>query len=231
MTQFQYFLFDYDGTLCHTQDTISHAMEATFLEYQLDVPDIQVRLQAIGSGMTIHDALISMHPEGKKLPEACLDAMVKSYRTIYGEFDVQYTVLFDGANELLESLKTAGKTIVVLSNKGFQTVANSLKYFGLDHFTDLVIAEGSNAALKLKMKPDPASYVSVIKEQFEIRDDSKVLMIGDTYSDMLFAKNSGIKSCFAAYGYGDSDLCLSLKPNFIIDELQDMAEIVIGDQR
>lgn len=222
MTQFDYFLFDYDGTLCHTQDTISHAMEATFREYQLDIPDIQVRLQAISSGMTIHDALISMHPEGKDLPMEYLDAMVKSYRAIYGDVDVQYTVLFKGADELLKSLKTAGKTIVVLSNKGLQTVVNSLKYFGLDQYVDLVIAEGSLIDLKLKMKPDPASYVSVIKKQFDIKDDNKVLMTGDTYSDMLFAKNCGINSCFAAYGYGDKELCLSLNPEYVIDELPDL---------
>ena len=222
MTQFDYFLFDYDGTLCHTQDTINHAMEATFLEYELEVPDVQVRLKAIGSGMTIHDALISMHPEGKSLTVEQLDAMVRSYRAIYGNVDVQYTVLFNGATELLKTLKAAGKTVVVLSNKGLQTVVNSLKYFGMHEYVDLVIAEGSLTKLNLKMKPDPASYLSVIKEQFKITDDNKVLMTGDTYSDMLFAKNSGIKSCFAAYGYGDKELCMSLKPDYVIEDLEDL---------
>lgn len=222
MTPFNYYLFDYDGTLCHTQNTINHAMEATFREYKLDVPDEKVRLQAISSGMTIHDALVSMHPEGKNLPMEAVEAMVKSYRSIYGDIDVEYTVLFEGAAALLESLKAAGKTVVILSNKGLQTVANSLKFFNLDQFTDLVIADGSLTAQKLKMKPDPASYVSVIKEQFRIQDDSKVLMTGDTYSDLLFAKNCGIKSCWASYGYGDKELCMSLNPDYVITELKEV---------
>ena len=152
-----------------------------------------------------------------------MEAMVNSYRSIYGDIDLQYTVLFEGAGALLEGLKAAGKTIVVLSNKGFQTVANSLKFFGLDQYADLVIADGSLTALKMKMKPDPASYVSVIKEQFHIQDDSKVLMTGDTYSDLLFAKNCGIKSCWASYGYGDKELCMSLNPDYVIEELKEMA--------
>lgn len=147
--------------------------------------------------------------------------MVKSYRSIYGDIDVQYTVLFEGAAALLEGLKAAGKTIVVLSNKGFQTLANSLKFFGLDQYTDLLIADGSLTTLKLKMKPDPARYVSVIKEQFHIQDDSEVLMTGDTYSDLLFAKNCGIKSCWSAYGYGDKKLCMSLNPGYVIEELKE----------
>lgn len=221
MTPFNYYLFDYDGTLCHTQNTINHAMEATFREYKLDVPDEKVRLQAISSGMTIHDALVSMHPEGKNLPMEAVEAMVKSYRSIYGDIDVEYTVLYEGAAALLEDLKAAGKTIVVLSNKGLQTVANSLKFFNLDQYTDLVIADGSLTALKLKMKPDPASYVSVIKEPFRIQDDSKVLMTGDTYSDLLFARNCGIKSCWASYGYGDKELCMSLNPDYVISDLKE----------
>lgn len=77
MTTFNYLLFDYDGTLCHTRNTINHAMEATFREYKLDVPDEKVRLQAIGSGMTIYNALVWMHPEGKSLSLNSVDAMYK----------------------------------------------------------------------------------------------------------------------------------------------------------
>src|SRR5688500_4853584 len=101
MTRFNYFLFDYDGTLCHTHDTINRAMEATFLEYNLTVPDEQVRLQAIGSGITIHDALVSMHPQGSSLSPEDIAAMVKLYRSIYSTVDARYTILFPGAMELL----------------------------------------------------------------------------------------------------------------------------------
>lgn len=229
MRQFNYYLFDYDGTLCDTQSTINHAMEATFQEYNLDVPAEQVRLQAIGSGMTIHDAFVSMQPEGKNLSAESVEAMVKSYRSIYGDIDIQYTALFEGAEALLEGLKAEGKTIVVLSNKGFQTVANSLKFFGLEQYTDLVIADGSMASLAMKMKPNPASYVSVIKEQFHIQDDSKVLMTGDTYSDLLFARNCGIKSCWASYGYGDKELCMSLNPDYVVSDLKEMFSVLTSD--
>jgi phosphoglycolate phosphatase len=224
MKHFNYYLFDYDGTLCHTRDTISHAMEATFLQYQLDVPDEQIRLKAIGSGMTIYDALVSMHPEGKTLPTESLDAMVRAYRSIYGDIDGQYTSLFEGAEALLSSLKTQDKTVIVLSNKGFQTVAKSLKFFKLEQYTDLLIADGSLSALKLKMKPDPASYISVIKEQFNIQNNAEVLMTGDTYSDLLFAKNCGIKCCWASYGYGDKEACLSLNPDYVIADLMEFGK-------
>ena len=56
----------------------------------------------------------------------------------------------------------------MLSNKGFETVKNSLKVFNLEQYTDLLIAEGSPAMHNFKMKPDPSSYVHMIKKRFDI---------------------------------------------------------------
>nr|WP_068888869.1 HAD hydrolase-like protein [Pedobacter panaciterrae] len=166
MNTLNYFLFDYDGTLCHTHDTINNAIVETFKEYQLDIPGEAQRLQAIGSGSTIHDAIVAMHPTGKSLPLEQINSMVNSYRTIYTDIDALYTMLFEGATLLLSSLKAQGKTVVVLSNKGFQTVTNSIRFFDLEQYTDLLIADGSPVMKNLNMKPDPASYISVIKNHF-----------------------------------------------------------------
>lgn len=219
MTTLNYFLFDYDGTLCHTHNTINQAIAETFREYQLEVPEEQLRLAAIGSGITINEAMIHMHPEGRTLPSEQVKAMVNSYRAIYNDIDAQYTTLFEGATEVLSDLKEKNKTVVVLSNKGFQSVSNSLKSFHLEAYTDLLIADGSPLMQNLHMKPAPDSYVSVIKKQFRIQNDSEVIMTGDTYSDLLFAKNCGIKSCWASYGYGDQEACKGLNPDYQIDDL------------
>lgn len=225
MTTLHYFLFDYDGTLCHTHNTINHAIAETFKQYQLEVPSEQLRLAAIGSGITIGEAMVTMHPEGKALPTEQVNSMVKSYRSIYNNIDAQYTTLFDGAAALLSKLKEENKTVVVLSNKGFQSVSNSLKFFHLEEYTDLLIADGSPVMQNLKMKPDPASYVAVIKKQFQIQNELEVIMTGDTYSDLLFAKNCGIQSCWAAYGYGDQEACKKLNPDYVIDHLADFSRL------
>lgn len=226
MTTLHYFLFDYDGTLCHTHNTINHAIGETFKKYQLEVPDEKLRLAAIGSGITIKEAMVTMHPEGKTLPTEEVIDMVNSYRAIYNDIDAQYTTLFDGAVAVLSALKSQNKTVVVLSNKGFQSVSNSLKHFHLDEYTDLLIADGSPVMQNLKMKPDPASYVSIIKKQFQIQNELEVIMTGDTYSDLLFAKNCGIQSCWAGYGYGDQDACKKLNPDYVIDHLADFSKMI-----
>jgi len=227
MNTLNYFLFDYDGTLCHTHDTINQAIIETFKAYHLDVPGEQQRLQAIGSGSTIRQAITAMHPAGKTLPLEQVDSMVNSYRAIYTDIDARYTTLFEGAAELLSGLKQKGKIVVVLSNKGIQTVTSSLRFFNLQQYTDLLIADGSPAMKNLNMKPDPASYVSVIKKHFHIQAPDEVLMTGDTYSDLLFANNCGIKSCWASYGYGDPQACKAMNPDYQITSLEDFAKVVV----
>lgn len=226
MIPFKYFLFDYDGTLCHTENTIDHAIIETFKKYKLEVPNEQKRLDAISSGITIREAIVSLHSEGKTIDQEQLNTMVKCYRGIYNEIDSKYTTLFDGAAALLSKLKERNKTIIVLSNKGLQTVSNSLDFFDLAKYVDLVIADGSPAMENLKMKPSPASYISVIKKQFMIQNDNETIMTGDTYADLLFAKNCGIRSCWASYGYGDQQACRELKPDYLINTLTDFHKII-----
>lgn len=198
----------------------------TFKAYHLDIPGEAQRLKAIGSGSTIHDAIVAMHPIGKSLSSEQVKSMVNSYRAIYTDIDAQYTTLFESATSLLSSLKAQGKIVVVLSNKGFQTVTNSIKFFDLEQYTDLLIADGSRVMKNLNMKPDPASYISVIKKHFRIPTDSEVLMTGDTYSDLLFAKNCSIRSCWASYGYGDPETCKTLNPDYVISSLTDFGKVL-----
>lgn len=226
MDQLKYFLFDYDGTLCSTHPTINQAIKETFIKYKLDIPDEKARQLAISSGITIQETIALIHPEGKALPVEYLSEMVTSYRSIYAELDKEYTTLFEGAEATLSGLKSQGKTIVVLSNKGFQAVTNSLKFFNLEKYTDLLLAEGSPAMLNQKMKPNSSAYHHVIKKHFHIKSDDQVLMTGDTQSDILFAKKSGIKSCWASYGYGDQQACRRLHPDVTIEKLTSFLSVM-----
>ena len=47
----------------------------------------------------------------------------------------------------------------------------------------------------------------------------RVLIVGDTEADILFAKNAGLRSCWASYGYGDEAVCKALAPEFILPDI------------
>ncbi|MEZ2229655.1 HAD family hydrolase [Microcoleus sp.] len=58
-------------------------------------------------------------------------------------------------------------------------------------------------------------------------NNSEVLMVGDTAVDLLFAKNAQIDACWAAYGYGVRDECVSLEPTFVINNIEELFSIII----
>lgn len=213
---FNYYLFDYDGTICNTFPTISYAMNQAFEANGLSVPHETAMLKAVSNGGNLHDTIRWLHPEASA---SVVAAISNSYRQLYSDHDQRLTVLFDGAATVFRQLKEADKTIVVLSNKGIAAVEKSLQHHGLSELTDLVIAEGFAPQLNLRSKPDPMIYHSVITKKYPITDGREVLMTGDTHADIQFAKNAGIVSCWAAYGYGQPAACEALRPDFTIRQL------------
>jgi phosphoglycolate phosphatase-like HAD superfamily hydrolase len=220
------FLFDYDGTICNTLPTINYALTQTFSAFGILVPGERERLTTISSGITLHDTIVALHPDGAALAQVEIDAMVSKYREVYQECDARLTVLFDGTIELFHQLKQSNKTVIVISNKGIAAIERSLRSHGLYELTDLVIAEGAFPDLQLKAKPDPMMYRALISRQFNIENKQEVLMTGDTYADILFAKNCGIGSCWAAYGYGNAVECKKLEPDHTIQRISELINMI-----
>ena len=80
-----------------------------------------------------------------------------------------------------------------------------------DYFDVILSAEDS-----AYRKPDARLYSNNIAPFLLSKTPGGVLVVGDTESDLLFAKQAGLKSCWATYGYGDAEKCLALKPDFVI---------------
>ncbi|WPV65714.1 HAD family hydrolase [Chitinophaga sp. LS1] len=222
MNHYNYYLFDYDGTICNTFPTIHSAMSQTFEKSGLNTIDKITMLSAVSKGGALHDTIRHLLPEASKLNFDDVEAIAKIYREQYKECDEKLTVLFEGAAAVFEKLKAQDKTIIVLSNKGIAAVERSLKALNLFDQTDLIIAEGAFPDLALKLKPDPMVYETIITQNFNIKNKEEVLMTGDTHADILFANNCGIASCWAAYGYGQKDACEVLHPTYTIQEISEI---------
>jgi phosphoglycolate phosphatase len=53
-----------------------------------------------------------------------------------------------------------------------------------------------------------------------------MLMIGDTEADIKFAHASEIACCWAAYGFGDRQHCMALSPEYIIEHIDELRNIL-----
>ncbi|KAJ3531912.1 hypothetical protein NM208_g371 [Fusarium decemcellulare] len=222
MTSIQLVIFDFDGTLFDTHQAISHSIKLTFdsLLPTSAPPETEIQ-KLIGSGMGLQDVLRAVHPTPNSFDE---NEWTSAYRQIYAEDGQPLVTAFPGAQHLL-SIPTS-----IISNKGVAAVVKALENSGIKDIVpeQLIIGDKTPGATR---KPDPGSYVDVLVPALKARgvgniDPSNILVVGDTEADVQFASNIGAKSVWCRFGYGDRATCESLKPDFTIDYLPEVENLV-----
>lgn len=219
MTRFPIILLDYDGTLAETQPAILRSLKEAFEASGYDSPAPDTLKAELSKGGTLQTLFQAIVPDSE---DEDAGAFVRHYRASYPRADQAETVLFDGVKPVLEALKGKGATLVVLSNKHAPTVHKSIERFGLSRWFSGVI--GSEP--QYPHKPDPRVMTDRVRPLFPEADSAEFLMVGDTLADLTFARNTGIASCWASYGHGAAQPCIDLRPDYRIDRVADLLNVV-----
>ena len=111
--------------------------------------------------------------------------------TAFRCFSTVYIKLYDGVLDLLETLKSKGKGIYLLSNAQRGFTENELNMFGLTKYFDGIVISSDEEC----SKPDK-HYYDIIIDRYNL-DRSETIMVGnDCISDIEGAKNAGLKSLY-----------------------------------
>jgi len=221
MNRFSVVVFDYDGTLFDTRPAIIHCVQRTFAEANRPPPEIEAIAATVKTGITLHDTLIALESLLGS-DRTVLKEMVSIYRKIYLAEAAPFLKPYLGVSEALQSLNADGIKNLVISNKGSAAIHKSLDESGLGSFVELVFGDEPN----LPKKPDPAILTGHILPRYAGLPKDQILIVGDTETDILFAKAAGIASCWASYGYGDPERCRELKPDHVISTIEQLPALV-----
>jgi phosphoglycolate phosphatase len=220
MNAFSIALVDFDGTLVTTHFAVAECLRQTLSEAREEVPLDNEIFAVIARGVPLADAFQLLSPG---LTSKQLEECVRRYRVLYPQIDIARSVLYEGVQSSLSLLQTMGICIVVLSNKGRAAVEASLARFRLAESVHYVLADEPGEP----MKPDPDVFYRRVVGLFGARPGSDYIMVGDTEADLRFARDVGIRSCWASYGYGDRDGCRALAPDYEIATFPGLIEIVL----
>lgn len=120
--------------------------------------------------------------------------------------------------ELLQSLKTQGVKLFVATTDNLSITSVCLKKLGIEDLFDGVFTDGAG----YPPKPDPYIIERITKEYFVPRDN--LMMVGDTCTDLLFARKGRIKA--AAYISQENDISfLSPSADYLIRDLNELRNI------
>ncbi|KAG2420231.1 hypothetical protein HFD88_005031 [Aspergillus terreus] len=193
---FKLVLFDFDGTIFDSYEAIEHCATLTFeaLSQATAAPPKEELRRLISKGAALAEAFRQLHPD-----HAGFDPQewTRTYRGLYAVHGQALTRPYPGLRAVLDALRAADVTVAIASNKVFDSIKTALKRLDLlDYFPDpLIIGDTIDGS---RRKPDPVSYTEVLLPRlkalygadFALRPD-EVLMVGDTVTDIQYARNIG----------------------------------------
>ncbi|HDX9578264.1 HAD family hydrolase [Bacillus cytotoxicus] len=125
----------------------------------------------------------------------------------------------EGAKETLQYLKDLEYVIAVVTADDVDAAVHSLKMTGLYDYVDFLGADdGVN-----KTKPENHFY-HMFKDEFSLAEEG-VIMVGDTLTDVRFARNSNIKVAGVLSGASERE-DLEGKADYILDSMKDIVAIL-----
>lgn len=207
-------IFDLDGTLVDSKDDIINSVNYTLKKLGLKEKKPGLITGYIGWGV---EALIgdSLGKENLKLKDKALDIFKEYYR----KHATDKTSLYPGVKEILENLKNKRK--VIITNRNYEFTISTLEFFEIFEYFDHI--EGGDNIECAKPSPCP---LDKIVDKFGV-EKKKSIIIGDMHLDILAGKRSGIITCGVTYGIGRKKDILDAKPDYVIDSLPELKEIII----
>lgn len=188
---YQSFVFDLDGTLLDTIIDMKVCVNRALAKYDLKEHTIEEYKGFIGNGSVklIQRALGEEHQD-------FYERVFNSYYEDYKEHFMDFTKPFDGITESLEYAKSRGILLFVYTNKPAVIAQKVIAHTFPSNLFEKIIG----VPLGGKTKPDPQAFFDQTREYS--LDYSKAAYFGDSDTDILTAKNLGIKNMYSvAWGY------------------------------
>jgi phosphoglycolate phosphatase len=210
---FRLVVFDLDGTLFDSAGAILESLNLTFSEIGLGPYEWDRDIaRFFGRPFVVWaETLLS---EGGKYSEANVNRMAERMFGNYAVMGPKHSKLNPGALEALGGLKKKGIKLAVATNMVGKDTKIFLSHFGLDGYFEKVCTISDVS----KGKPDPGQMKCILNEIKAKRNE--VLMVGDSLTDVEFARNSGVRVALL-----DAPWNKSLKPDYRIKNLMEVLKI------
>ncbi len=209
-------LFDLDGTLTDPKIGITKSVAYALEKFNVSVDSLDDLEKFIGP--PLRDSFKDFY--GFSEEEA--NTAVEYYRERFSDKGLYENAIYSGIKELLEKLKSLGKTLIVATSKPTVYAVKILEYFDILEYFEFVAGSEIDGT-----RSDKAEVIAFALTQNKISELSDVIMIGDRKYDIIGAKKTGIKSIGVLYGYGDLEELNQAKADYIVRDVRELEEILL----
>lgn len=211
MKEYNYYLFDFDGTLCDTTEGIFNSIIYSLDCYGIKETDREKLRYFVGP------PLFESYKTLYNVSDDDAQWLIAKYRERYKIKAAEESKLYEGIKNLLKELKGRGKKVAVASSKPIVFVEEISKHHGIDVFYDFISAEDfkSNHSSKKDL-------INACLDYFGNPEKSEVIMVGDRFYDIDGAKAAGVDSAGAVYGFGTEDELTKAGAAYILNAPEDL---------
>ncbi|ETX11493.1 HAD family hydrolase [Marinomonas ushuaiensis DSM 15871] len=207
-------IFDWDGTLFDSIDTICQSMlHAALLANapQRNKEDVKNII-----GLSLDKAVQVIWPE---LAENEQGVIIEHYKKTYVAKDQTPADPYAGVIETLNKLKKSGIKMAVATGKSRRGLERAMSLTGTKDF--FVSTRCADEALS---KPHPLMLEHILAELS--LPPEQAIMIGDTEYDLNMATNAGMKSIGVTYGAHKEARLKACQPHALINNFNELTNIL-----
>ena len=214
-TNYKLLIFDWDGTLIDSEQSIVSCMQASILDVGNSYADIGTRTDAqirhiIGLGL--YEALEVLFP---KQTDRIYAELIDRYRAHF--FKAEPSRAFPQVEATLIQLQDAGFLMAVATGKGRRGLDLAMQQAKFDHFF-----VASRCADETQSKPHPQMLQELLA-QLDL-EPNQALMIGDTSYDLDMATKANIDSVAVCTGVHDKTRLLQCHPTACLEAVPKLVD-------
>lgn len=217
MKEYEYILFDLDGTLTDPAVGITKSVAYALGKFGIEVSDITQLNHFIGPPLL--DSFMECYGFDKEKAQTAIDY----YRERFKVKGIYENVVYGGVPEMLRALKNSGKKLILATSKPEPFAKEILRHFGLEEYFDY--AAGSNFDGTRTAKAEVIEYAL---EAAGVTDKSAAIMVGDRKHDIFGAYKTGLDSIGVLYGYGSREELEAAGATYIAETVEDLTKLILG---
>jgi phosphoglycolate phosphatase len=216
MMKYSHILFDLDGTLIDSKETVRSSFEYALEKMLVPNPKIIDIDPLIGPPIlkTFQEVYGFSLAEARQGYEFYLEEYV-------GNGQMYQAQLYQGVKETIHTLYTSGCFLGVATTKNENNARKIIDSLKLDIQIDRVYGTYNDGTRSNKKE-----IITNLLEDNDVMDLADVLMVGDRHYDIIGASEVGIDSVGVTYGCGSEDELRQAGATHLIDSINELLEII-----
>lgn len=218
-TKIKAVIFDLDGTLLDTLGDLHLSVNASCEAHGFPSHTKDEVCSYVGNG--VYKLIERAIPDG--VNNKSFDSALSYFKEHYAIHMYDHTGAYEGIYEALDTLKSDGYRLAVVSNKFDSAVKELCKRYFPEH---IEVAIGENEAAGIKKKPAPDTVTAALCE-LGVRSDEAVY-VGDSDVDVYTAKNSGMACISVLWGFRSREFLESVGAEIFAESADELVRIIKG---